>query len=73
MTPTTGTSPPSRGHSTVTTPVAPSTMPSHCWPVGRSPSSGIASAAVSTGWVLTISEASPAGMPREMAKNTPPR
>ncbi|MCW2667705.1 MAG: hypothetical protein JWN57_2667 [Frankiales bacterium] len=61
------------GVRTSTTPATPRASPSHCRRRSRSPSSQTASAATSTGCRLTTTADTPAGVPREIAQNTPPR
>jgi len=58
---------------TSATPPKPSASPAHCRAETRSPSSAPASAAVSSGCMPTTSAEMPAGRPRWIDMNTPPR
>ena len=58
---------------TSATPPKPSASPVHCRADTRSPSSTPASAAVSSGCMPTTNAETPAGRPRWMDMNTPPR
>ena len=55
------------------TPAMPSSSPTHCRGITRSPSQRLASVVVSTGCRLTTSATRPAGRCCWSATNTPPR
>ena len=62
-----------RSCNTSATPINPSTRPSHCRRVTRSPMKRLAMVEVSIGCRPGISAEMPAGTPWLMAVNTPPR
>ena len=59
-------------HSTSSTPTKPSTQPTHCIAVTRSPSSTPTKQAETSGWSPAMTAATPAGKPWSMATYTPP-